>query len=110
MKGKELRSDQISYANVDFLEQMYEAFKRDPGSCPLSWQGFLKQFDTLASQIDPLQAPSSPQHGALAVSRVGDTRIANLIEAYRTYGHLMAKVNPIAIHPQEEPWQLQLST
>lgn len=38
----------------------------------------------------------------------GDMRIFGLIEAYRTYGHLMAQINPLAVEDPAEPWELSL--
>lgn len=40
----------------------------------------------------------------------GDWRIFNLLQAYRGYGHLMAKTNPIVIEPMKEPHELRLET
>ena len=42
------------------------------------------------------------------VSGASDVRIYNLIEAYRTYGHLLADVNPIATEPPKQLPQLTL--
>lgn len=40
----------------------------------------------------------------------GDLRIYNLVDAYRTYGHLLAKNNPLEPRKPEEPYQLKLET
>ena len=39
--------------------------------------------------------------------QVPDLRVRDLIEAYRTYGHLAALTNPITMKPLEEPEQLK---
>ena len=46
----------------------------------------------------------------LEITTPGDLRVYNLIEAYRTYGHLLAKINPIATHDTSEPPQLHYET
>lgn len=93
----------VGYANIAAWEQMQVKHAADPFSVPVAWQQFFSQVEAQQAANKIQQLPV--QHGA-----VGDMRVGNLIEAYRTYGHLMAKVNPLVTLPEQEPWQLQLPT
>ena len=94
-------------ANLTVLEELYTAYCQDPKSVDSSWQSFFNQL------AEPeLSAPK--EHSVLyqqkGVEENLDPKVARLVDAYRTYGHLMAKINPIASSPPEEPPQLKLET
>jgi 2-oxoglutarate dehydrogenase E1 component len=97
-----MNNDSFSFANLTNLpeiEALYEKYQQNPKSIDSSWVLFFQgmQFGTLAQA--PLGMQESP-----------DLRIHNLIYAYRVYGHLFAKINPIATQAPEEPDELKLST
>lgn len=72
-------------ANVKYIESLYEQWSTDPQSVESSWRQFFDgmQFASLLSQALP------PREESL------DFRVALLIRAYRTYGHLFARINPL---------------
>lgn len=90
--------------NLAFLEEIYSKYKENPDSVDPSWKDAIAAFE--AEIIRP-SADTFPQKN---VSIPDDLRIYNLIEAYRCYGHLMAKINPISVSPIEEPPQLHLKS
>lgn len=108
------------FANLALVEEVYEKFRVNPSSVDPSWQQFFRGFDQFqpsrvqavevvkaSSAATSLSRPAavSPQKAAAADS---DARVYNLIEAYRTYGHLIAKINPIQTHSLPEPRELSL--
>lgn len=109
-------------ANIQLLEEMYEKYQKDPSSVDESWKKVFDRIDTQLSKpltdssahlMDRDQLVSAavtpPVPLAIGKSAPPDLRIEHLIQTYRMYGHLMAKVNPIATHPIEIPRQLQLA-
>lgn len=85
----------MDHANLAFLETLYERYRADPSSVDLSWRHFFEGMD----------------FGVASVARRGasdDLRVYHLIEAYRTYGHLQAQFNPIALHASAEVPELSL--
>ena len=86
--------------NIELIEQMYEKYTKEAGLVDPSWRDVFDRLKHLKSK------PPSPS--PISGSASGDFRIYHLIDAYRTYGHLMAKTNPIATHLVEEPRQLHL--
>lgn len=97
-----MQSDKIIYplpidplpliGNENLLESLYNVYQTAPHSLDTSWQQF---FSRIEQETLPLTA--SP-----------DQRISDLIDAYRRYGHLLARVNPLAVEPPKEPSQLSL--
>lgn len=84
------------FANRDMMEQMYWKYRQDPSQVSEAWRRTFDEIDSIGEAVPVARATTS------------DARVYHLIEAYRTYGHLMAKINPIMTHTIEEPWQLKL--
>ncbi len=85
--------------NEDLIESLYEAYKKAPSHVDPSWQRFFSQID--GGQVKPITAPP-------VSTAPSDQRIGHLIEVYRRYGHLLARVNPLALQPIEEVPQLTI--
>ncbi|SHL42735.1 2-oxoglutarate dehydrogenase E1 component [Hymenobacter psychrotolerans] len=100
----------IANAHGEYLDNLYQSYKADPQSVDASWQKFFEGFDFAqqypedgAAQADGegvLTTPASTnQAGAVrAVDTVAadkETQVRNLIHAYRSRGHLIAKTNPV---------------
>ncbi|EFB41940.1 hypothetical protein pah_c022o270 [Parachlamydia acanthamoebae str. Hall's coccus] len=100
---------QSGFANLALIDEMYAKFQADPHSVDSSWRHLFEEAKPGATQTFPSDRRGIDQ---MLIDQVaaGGVRIYHLIEAYRTYGHYMAKVNPIATAPIEEPWQLKLET
>lgn len=121
--------------NLDVIEDQYARYMKDPSSVDASWRQVFQHLEVSENkdlkENNLLQTPKrpalsiSPGVPSLAPEEVGersvlyyprvqlavegqDLRIHDLIEAYRTYGHLAALTNPIAMQSVEEPPQLKL--
>lgn len=86
--------------NIDFVDALYSRYQEDPNSIDSSWQQVFRAFDNGA----PVPHPK------VAAQESSEQKVFDLIEAYRTYGHLKARINPIAGREPEEPWQLNIKT
>jgi 2-oxoglutarate dehydrogenase E1 component len=89
--------DRLSYttiANADYIEEQHRRYLENPESVDLSWRRFFEGVH-FASEVG-------------FESAGGDDRVYNLIHAYRLYGHLLARVNPIDPHPALEVAELVL--
>lgn len=98
---------QSGFDNLSLVDEMYAKFRENPHSVDSSWRKvFAEEEDRRAT------AASTGMVSRLLVDQLtsGGVRIYHLINAYRTYGHYLAKVNPIATSQAEEPWQLKLET
>lgn len=114
---------QSGFANLSIIEEQYAKYLRQHESVGPSWRKLFAAWE--ASQVKDLESPpfnienEKPQaQEKISViyklkqepPGIPDIRVYNLIEGYRTYGHLMAKINPISVHPQQEPSELKIET
>jgi len=86
--------------NLDVFEENYALYQKDREAVDASWQSLFDQLDNGTEQ----------SKSQLHLPLEGDWRIHNLIDAYRTYGHLLANTNPIAMQAPLEPKELKLET
>lgn len=94
--------DPLNFAhlgNLQMIEENFERYRQDPESVDPSWRHFFQGMQ-FADAHGPQMAPGC----------VEDVRISHLIDAYRTYGHLFANVNPVATTPPTLPHELDLGT
>jgi 2-oxoglutarate dehydrogenase E1 component len=99
----------LSGSNSVYVEQMYDAWKRDPSSVHLSWQAYFSNLDV---GVDPSAAFNSlpTVNGSVAASagaassavKSDSLGLSYLISAYQVRGHEMANLDPLGIHPQRE--------
>jgi len=102
-------SSQLSGGNAAFVEEMYEAYLRDPAAVAAEWRGYFDTFrgreqgdvphsDAIA-RIE--QAQKLNGHGAVLAAPVADSHsqkqagVLKLVTAYRSRGHLAAKLDPL---------------
>ena len=100
----------IANAHGEYLDQLYKSYQADPASVDISWQKFFEGFD-FAQQYPAGDVPQADGEGVLTTSAstneapnvravdlvAGDkeTQVRNLIYAYRSRGHLVARTNPV---------------
>ena len=103
--------------NIELIEEMYARFLENPNSVGASWRvSFQGMEGDAPAESGSVQVTAPPPTGTPLPERTAvvdreapsDLRVYNLIDAYRTYGHLMAKINPISTQNIQEPPQLQL--
>jgi 2-oxoglutarate dehydrogenase E1 component len=104
-----LKSSQLSGGNAAFIEELYEQFLLDPMSVPSQWkiyfEGFQGQGDMPHSAI--IQSiQEQAKNAKYANIGSGDeelarkqTAIGKLVTAFRSRGHLNAKLDPLTITP-----------
>ena len=120
-----IRTSFLQGANATYLAELYARYEEDPASLDPEWRAFFSSLDdhrddVIAGARGPSWAPSNgtalapaAPRGALsqreALVAVQDTLGARqLIRAYRTRGHLAAKLDPLELvtrreHPELKP-------
>ncbi|MBT1704275.1 2-oxoglutarate dehydrogenase E1 component [Chryseosolibacter indicus] len=84
----------ISNADVGYIDQLYQNYKKDPLSVDQTWQKFFEGFDF--SQQHQVSNGNGTSTTAVADSlSIKETQVRNLIFAYRSFGHLASKTNPV---------------
>lgn len=105
----------IDGTSAYYVEQMYEAYKKDPNSVHVSWKAY---FDAVEKGVPPGEAhklppnvgggvsytplvasvPSSPVASSGATEQ---TRVINLVRAYQKVGHLSANLDPLKMEDKK---------
>jgi 2-oxoglutarate dehydrogenase E1 component len=79
----------ISNADVGYLDQLYQNYKKDTNSVDPTWQKFFEGYDF--SQ----QRYGENGHPAGDPASIKETQVRNLIFQYRSFGHLKSNTNPV---------------
>ena len=85
-------ADQFSYlsnSSPEFVENLYRSYKEDPDNVDPEWQRFFEGFDFAQSFGSDIAVPEG---GGIAKKEI---HVLNLIQGYRTRGHLFTKTNPV---------------
>ena len=99
----------LSFANrfnADLLDENYTRWRRDPASVDSTWSAFFEGFE-LGSAA--LKKTAGGGNGAVATAPAGaqdsplQTRVDGLVYAYRTLGHTIANLDPLAKIQAGEP-------
>ena len=77
--------------NEEAIDKNYEQWRRDPSSVTGDWALFFEGFE-LGFVRDQKR---TQQKGSFSIPMEGDVRVENLVNAYRSLGHTMARLNPL---------------
>jgi 2-oxoglutarate dehydrogenase E1 component len=87
--------DRLTYVNsgnAAYIDSLYEAYKQDPESVDYGWQKFFEGFDFGQGSAPKSAATAgggAPEHVLKEIN------VLNMINGYRTRGHLFTKTNPV---------------
>ena len=97
-----MRTSIATRANLDLIEENYRSWQLDPRSVDSGWSAFFEGFE-LGNL--PQKNGAAARAPARVEGREGSlqTRIDGLVYAYRTLGHTIARVNPLAEKRPENP-------
>lgn len=85
--------------NAAYIESEYQRFRADPGSIPGDLRAFFMGFDLAASR---------PAEAATGGPTNFDFAVRALVESYRCFGHIAAKIDPFGVEREPRPQQLSL--
>ena len=96
----------ISFANrfnADLLDQNYEQWRKDPASVDPVWGAFFEGFEL--GSVQPKNGAAATQTSTTTASADGplQTRVDGLVYAYRTLGHTIANLDPLADERPQNP-------
>ena len=102
-------------ANLTYLEELYEAYLKNPSSVPGDWQAYFAELQdggpsdgeigTGLEGAKPYQ-PFVPQRArgderAAPLVSTAQDRLRQLIQAYRLMGHRAAQLDPLSLHKKK---------
>ena len=91
-----MRTTIAARPNLELIEENYRRWQDDPRSVDSSWAAFFEGFELgNLPQRNGAATPATPEAPQVRESPL-QTRIDGLVYAYRTLGHTIARVNPLA--------------
>lgn len=81
----------ISNAEVGYVDQLYQSYKKDPSSVDPTWQKFFEGYE-FSTQRYGANGGGAATEESLSIK---ETQVRNLIFTYRSFGHLASKTNPV---------------
>lgn len=119
-------SSQLAGGNVAYIEELYEAYLRDPNSVPNQWKNYFDQLPRVTEEatvdiphqpirdqfllLSKNQSRAKPTSQASVVSDFErkQVQVLQLINAYRGRGHQHAKLDPLGLMERESVPDLDL--
>lgn len=89
--------DKLSYLgseNAAYISSLYQAYKEEPESVDFGWQKFFEGYD-FGVTAEPRS--QTPEHF------LKEIKVLNMIDGYRSRGHLFTKTNPVRERRQYFP-------
>jgi 2-oxoglutarate dehydrogenase E1 component len=90
--------DRLTYlnnGNAAYISSLYAAYQHDPESIEFGWQKFFEGFDFGSTSDSPITAKNANYSDDLSESFLKEVNVLNMINGYRSRGHLFAKTNPV---------------
>lgn len=82
--------DNVSYvgnADVNAIDHLYKQYRQDPESVDVGWKKFFEGFDFARTNFE--------EGGSIPENFQKEFKVLNLLNGYRTRGHLFTKTNPV---------------
>lgn len=104
--------DKFSFLNAahsQLIEDLYQQYLKYPDSLEPSWKAFFQGFEfALENYSDEDFSPSQYAQSSVANNSISEDiraefKVVNLIEAYRSRGHLFTKTNPVRTRRHHYP-------
>ncbi len=81
----------LTRSNLEYIEDLFQTFRDNPESLPPEWRMFFEGVE-FAQNLSPKGGFNSQE-----------LDVYNLIETYRSYGHLKAKLDPLELVERKAP-------
>jgi 2-oxoglutarate dehydrogenase E1 component len=88
--------DFVNRANAEFIDRLYEQYRRDPDGLEPTWRAFFAGLETGRDEGVLLGADGQPAPSARPTTY-------GLVAAYRDLGHLLAHIDPLSDPPASHP-------
>ncbi|MEQ8910378.1 MAG: 2-oxoglutarate dehydrogenase E1 component [Vicingaceae bacterium] len=88
----------LSNADVSAVEELYQNYLDDPKSVDAGWAKFFEGFEFARKNYEEVDAPAASSDRAVFEPGLDfdkEFKVLNLINGYRTRGHLFTKTNPV---------------
>lgn len=91
----------ISNAHGNYIDELYKAYKENPGSVDESWQKFFEGYEFSKTSGN---GTAGSDTATVSVNHFDkEIQVRHLIHAYRTRGHLRSNTNPVRKRKDRKP-------
>ncbi len=98
-----MRPSVATRGNLDLIDDNYRLWEKNPEAVDPTWRAFFEGFELgNTPHRNGAATVSAPRTGAVEEAPL-QTRVDGLVYAYRTLGHTIARVNPLADKRPENP-------
>jgi 2-oxoglutarate dehydrogenase E1 component len=73
--------------NSGYAQQMYDLYKQDPNAVDRQWRAYFEGYKEELEEIDA----------------TFEFKVVQFVQAWKSFGHLHAKTNPLGIEPKKNP-------
>ncbi len=87
--------------NIHWLDGHYQAWKNDPGSLSEPWASWFQSLEDSPRGDTTLPPPHLQD---LILHDTGNSKSHKILSAYRQWGHLQARFNPLRLPPTPSPF------
>lgn len=123
MKGLQ-ESSYLFGGNASYLEELYDAFLKDPNSVETHWRDYFSHLplhyagsDISHTDVRDYFTRLAKQEGRTTIAGTTSdailerkqAQVTELIDAYRLYGHYHAKLDPLSLAPPRHTPMLELN-
>lgn len=98
-----MRPSFATHSNLDLLEENYRRWQEDPESLDSGWSAFFEGFELGDLNYRNGAAAAAAQPAAEVHEGPLQTRVDGLVYAYRTLGHTIARLDPLADKRPQNP-------
>ncbi len=98
--------DKVTYignADVTAIDHLYKSYQQDPESVDLGWKKFFEGFDFARTNYEDGGDITSGEAFGVPENFQKEFKVINLINGYRTRGHLFTHTNPVRERRQYAP-------
>jgi 2-oxoglutarate dehydrogenase E1 component len=95
----------LGSVHADFIDDLYQRYLQNPDGVEASWRAFFQGFDFARTNYDGEETEMSPADGAVCIPPevITEFKVINLINGYRTRGHLFTQTNPVRARRSYSP-------
>jgi 2-oxoglutarate dehydrogenase E1 component len=103
-----MQSDDLANSqNVEYVEQLYQQYRRDPRSVPAAWHTFFAGFELGLARADAAKADAGKTASAPAADQTNRGSITvgvfDVVHSYRELGHFIAILDPLGHSRSDHP-------
>lgn len=81
------RFQSLFQVNAGYAQQMFDLYKQDPNAVNRQWRAYFEGYKEELKELDA----------------TFEFQVVQLVQAWKSFGHLHAKTNPLGIEPKQNP-------